>query len=284
MTPQDLIAAFETLADAPDGTTRLRELVLQLAVRGKLVEQDPDDEPASVLLEHIAAEKARLVKEKKLRKPKKLPPFNQQDVPFSVPSGWSWCYLNDTGAIGTGTTPSTSNTEYYSNGSIPWVSSSLTGKDLIETGTSNITMLAVRECRLRIYPPGSLIVALYGQGKTRGQVAWLGIHAAVNQACAAIEPVLDVEPLHRYLMLVLQRNYNKLRLKAAGGAQPNLNLGKLASMLVPLPPLAEQYRIVARVNELMALCDDLEQHLKQTHHLREALAGAATHAVVQLGG
>ena len=88
MTPHDLLAAFETLAEAPDGIARLRELVLQLAVRGKLVPQDPNDEPASVLLERIAAEKARLVKEGKIPKPKPLPPVGEDEVPFEVPEGW----------------------------------------------------------------------------------------------------------------------------------------------------------------------------------------------------
>ena len=105
MTPQDLIAAFETLADAPDGTKRLRELVLQLAVRGKLVAQDASDEPASVLLERIAAEKARLVAEKKIRKPKVLPPIEADEVPFAVPEGWEWSRLNDLFEIVRGSSP-----------------------------------------------------------------------------------------------------------------------------------------------------------------------------------
>ena len=96
MTPHDLIAAFELLAEAPDGIARLRELVLELAVRGKLVPQDPNDEPASVLLERIAAEKARLVKEGKIPKPKPLPPVGEEEVPFGVPEGWVWCRLRMT--------------------------------------------------------------------------------------------------------------------------------------------------------------------------------------------
>jgi len=95
MTPHDLLAAFEILTEAPDGITRLRELVLQLAVRGKLVPQDPSDEPAWVLLERIALEKARLVKEGKRPKQKTLPLVGEDEVPFEVPDGWVWCRIDD---------------------------------------------------------------------------------------------------------------------------------------------------------------------------------------------
>src|SRR6516162_6371098 len=89
MTPHDLLAAFEILTDAPDGIARLRELILQLAVRGKLVPQDPNDESACLLLERIATEKALLVQERKIPKPKPLLPVNEAEVPFEVPEGWA---------------------------------------------------------------------------------------------------------------------------------------------------------------------------------------------------
>ena len=91
MTAADLIKAFETLAEAPDGVARLRELVLQLAVRGRLVPQDPKDEPAGMLLERIAEEKARLVREKKIRVPRGLLPLSEARKPFDLPRGWDWC-------------------------------------------------------------------------------------------------------------------------------------------------------------------------------------------------
>lgn len=98
MTPQDLIAAFETLADAPDGSEHLRELVLELAVRGKLVPQEPADEAAPVQLARIAEEKARMVKAKAIRKPKRLPPV-EDEAPFDVPAGWAWCRCQDVFAM-----------------------------------------------------------------------------------------------------------------------------------------------------------------------------------------
>ena len=95
MTPTALLDAFATLADAPGGIDRLRGLVLQLAVRGKLVAQHAGDEPADALLERIAEEKARLVTEKKIRKPKPLAPVDKDEVPFEVPGGWAWASTAD---------------------------------------------------------------------------------------------------------------------------------------------------------------------------------------------
>src|SRR6056300_597410 len=152
MESEQFLEELSTFAQSEGGVQKLRDLILQLAVQGKLVPQDPNDEPAAVLLERIATEKARLVAEKKIRKPKALPPIEEAEVPFDVPKGWVWTRLNDTVAIGTGTTPAKSNIEYYSDGTVPWVSSGLTGKRIIDTGTAMVTQRAVDECRLR-YPP-----------------------------------------------------------------------------------------------------------------------------------
>src|SRR5690606_22595751 len=99
VTPETLHRLFDVVADAPGGVQRLRELILQLAVRGKLVPQDPGDEPASVLLERIEAEKERLYAAGKIRKPKKLPPVEADEVPFEVPEGWEWVRLGMLGAL-----------------------------------------------------------------------------------------------------------------------------------------------------------------------------------------
>ena len=105
MEVQALWEAFDTFATAPGGVKRLRELILDLAVRGKLVPQDPNDEPASVLLERIREEKERLIKEKKIRKPKKLPPLEEEELPFELPQGWEWGSVGDIGDWGAGAAP-----------------------------------------------------------------------------------------------------------------------------------------------------------------------------------
>jgi type I restriction enzyme S subunit len=123
-------------------------------------------------------------------------------------------------------------------------------------------------------------VALYGQGKTRGQVAVLEISATINQACAAICPIDGLPSIQSYLRLLLEKQYDEVRMLAAGGAQPNLNVQKIKELLVPLPPLAEQRRIVAKVDQLMALVDQWESQLAATRttadHLLSALVSELT--------
>jgi type I restriction enzyme S subunit len=256
---------FDLLYDNPKTVGELRKSILQLAVQGKLVRQDEDDEPAAVLLGEIKAEKERLVKEGKIKKSKALPPIEEGMSQYNLPEGWVWVRLDDISEIGTGSTPLKSNLEYYNNGLIPWVTSSATSSEKIDSSNIFVTEKALVECRLRLYPIGTLIIALYGQGKTRGQVSELNIETTINQACAAIIFFEHFEDIKQYVKLVLYKKYDELRALAAGGAQPNLNVGKIKGTILPLPPLEEQHRIVTRLNQLMALCDELEAKLNQSH-------------------
>jgi type I restriction enzyme S subunit len=124
-----------------------------------------------------------------------------------------------------------------------------------------------------------LIVALYGQGKTRGQVSELLIEATINQACAAIV-LEDLEPqLMFYIKLFFLKNYQDLRSLAEGGAQPNLNVGKIKSLCIPLPPLAEQKRIVEKVEALLTLCEQVQAGLVAAEEARQRLLGSLLHRV-----
>ena len=237
---------------------QIRQSILQYAVQGKLVEQNPQDEPASELLKRIKAEKEQLIKEGKIKKEKPLPPITQDEIPYDLPQGWQWVRLGEYTDIGTGTTPSTTNTNYY-QGNIPWITSSSTGKKFIDSADKLITQEAINDYNLRIYPINTLIIALYGQGKTRGQISELLIPSAINQACAAINSINQNYLLNSYIKLVFQKQYEEIRTLAAGCAQPNLNVGKIKNTLIPIPPLAEQKRIVAKVEELLNLVNKLEE-------------------------
>lgn len=133
---------FELLADAPNGVHKLRELILQLAVQGKLVPQDPNDEPASVLLEKIKAEKERLVKEKKIRKLKALPAIEAEDLLFELPETWKWIRLGELGDWGAGATPDRKNPNYY-GGLITWFKSGELKDGYISNSEEKITELAL---------------------------------------------------------------------------------------------------------------------------------------------
>jgi type I restriction enzyme S subunit len=174
---QRLWQNFDLLYSIPETIPKLRQTILQLAVQGKLAEQDPDDEPASELIDKIQAKKKELMKAGEIRKSKPLGNIPNQLIPYDVPSNWQWVGLDDITDIGTGSTPLKATIEFYEDGTIPWITSAATSGNLITEAETYITDLAVDAHRLRLYPPGSLIVALYGQGKTRGQVARLGISA-----------------------------------------------------------------------------------------------------------
>jgi type I restriction enzyme S subunit len=258
----------------------LKQAILQLAVMGKLVPQDSNDEPAAVLLKKIAAEKARLVKEGKIKKEKALPPVAEGEKPFEVPEGWEWVVLQQISVIGTGATPARDNQEYYQPAEFSWVTSGETSQDFICETREKISSKAVADTNVTIYPAGTLVIAMYGQGKTRGQIAELRIPAGTNQACAAIQLIENSDHHRNFIKRFFQKAYDDIRSLAEGGAQPNLNVGKVAGTVIPIPPLAEQHRIVTKVDELMALCDQLKARLTAAQTTRVKLADAVAAGVL----
>lgn len=178
--------------------------------------------------------------------------------------------------VGTGSTPETTNRDYY-NGSIPWYTSSATNNVFAAVSNKFITEKAIKETNCKVFPSGSLIVAMYGQGKTRGQISEIVIPRATNQAIAAMVFYASSQGIKKYLKYYFVNIYEEIRLLAEGAAQPNLNVGKIKETLVPLPPLPEQHRIVAKIDQLMALCDTLDQQIaaatnKQTELLNAVMA------------
>lgn len=276
---QRVAAHFDTLLDRPSAVDALEQTILQLAVRGQLVPQDPTDEPASELLKRIRAEKDRLIAAGKIKRDKPLAPIGEDEQPFELPRGWEWVSVDALAHVGTGTTPSRDNEAYFSTIGIPWITSGETGQSVITQADQFVTARALSETSLTLYPIGTLIVAMYGQGKTRGQVAELGIEAATNQACAAIVLVEPSASHRQFIKLVFEKSYDEIRSLSAGGAQPNLNVGKVKQTLIPLPPLPEQARIVARVAHLRRLCADLRQRLSQSQTTQAALADALVAAL-----
>ena len=252
---------FGELYTVKENVAELRKAILQLAVMGRLVPQDPNDPPASELLKEIENEKASHEGTKTRRgKEKPLPPIKPEEVPYQLPQGWEWVRVVDLTDVGTGSTPETTNRDYY-NGNIPWYTSSATNDLFAATPDKFITEKAIKETNCKIFPSGSLIVAMYGQGKTRGQISEIVIPGATNQAVAAMVFYASSEGIKKYLKYFFVKIYEEIRLLAEGAAQPNLNVGKIKETLVPLPPLPEQHRIVARINQLMALCDSLDQQI-----------------------
>lgn len=248
------------------GVKKLRELILELAVRGKLVPQDPNDEPASELLKRIQAEKAKLIAEGKLKKEKPLAPIGMEEKTFELPLGWEWVRVGSLGDWGAGATPLRSISSYY-GGSMPWFKSGELVADFIDTAEESVTDLALKECSLRLNQPGDVLLAMYGA--TIGKASILKVAGTTNQAVCACTPNGSI--FNRYLLLMLKAMKANFVGQGAGGAQPNISREKIIATLTALPPLAEQHRIVAKVDELMALCDQLEQQHSSAQEAHETL-------------
>ncbi|SDW60562.1 restriction endonuclease subunit S [Nitrosomonas communis] len=170
---------------------------------------------------------------------------------------WVTCNIQSVARIGTGSTPLRSNSSFYSSSGIPWITSAATAKPIVKSAEEFVTSAAITAHRLKMYPVGTLLVAMYGEGKTRGQVTELGIAATINQACAAI--VVDETRANKnFVKLALQANYMEMRELAEGGNQPNLNLSKIKEFPLYLPSLDEQAEIVRRVEALFAYADRLD--------------------------
>ena len=246
---------FATLATAPEGIARLRELILQLAVQGKLGTQDAGDEPANVLLEKIKAEKKRLVKEGKIKKENLLPPTQENESPYLLPKGWQWVTLNDVFLdIRSGGTPSKNNPQYW-DGDICWASvKDLKNGKYLESTQDKITKQGLEACRSKLIPPDNLIICVrMGLGK----IAINKVHLAINQDLKAADLSKNVDINYFYNF------YRAQTVKGTGMTVDGIRQEKLLRMPFPLPPLAEQHRIVDKVDRLMELCDELEARQQQ---------------------
>ena len=249
------------------GIKKLRELILELAVRGKLVPQDSNDLPASILLEKIAKEKARLIKEGNIKKQKPLPEISEDEKPFALPVGWGWSRLGDLGDWGAGSTPERKNPAYY-GGDMNWFKSGeLKYNEHLTSSEETVTSEALERCSLRICHPGDVLIAMYGA--TIGMLAILENDATTNQAVCAC--TCHTGLFNRFLFLILRAWGPRFNEQGAGGAQPNISKVKIINTITPLPPLAEQHRIVAKVDELMALCDQLEQQQIESSDTHQTL-------------
>ncbi|MGE0600870.1 MAG: restriction endonuclease subunit S [Dehalococcoidia bacterium] len=191
---------------------------------------------------------------------------------------WVPSTVKDIADVGTGSTPLRSNAELYAPSGVPWVTSAATSEPFVYSAREFVTDEAVRSHRLRKYPVGTLLVAMYGEGKTRGQVSELAIEATINQACAAIQP----EPSRvetGFLKLVLQANYLEMRELAEGGNQPNLNLSKIKNFPLLLPSTEEQREVCLRAHKLLGTLDRTESaYTRGFRHASEIIAASLAKA------
>ena len=274
---------------------QLKNSILQWAIQGKLVPQDPNDEPASVLLERIRAEKARLVQEKKIKKDKNESIIYRgednsyyekflatgevkcidEEIPFEIPQGWEWSRMGSIGDWGAGATPAKGNTSYY-GGNILWLRTGELNNSIVNDTEIKITDKALKECSLRLNKAGDVLIAMYGA--TIGKVAIAGCELTTNQACCACTPI---GIFNYYLFYFLMGNQVDFIKKGEGGAQPNISREKLVAHLMPIPPIQEQHRIVERIKDVLPLTDKYAHSQIALDELNRSINGKLKKSILQ---
>lgn len=231
-------------ADLQSIIKQAKSKILDLAIHGKLVPQDPNDEPAIELLKRIN------------------PDFTPCDnghypqLPFEAPQNWSWTTLGKIGKWQSGSTPNRLNKDYY-NGNIPWLKTGDLNNGYITHIPESITEKALNETSLKLNPTGSVLIAMYGA--TIGKIGILTFPATTNQACCACEVFNGIDK--EFLFLFLLSHREEFIKMGGGGAQPNISKEKIINTYIPLPPFAEQKRIVNTVNVLFTKLDDIMESL-----------------------
>lgn len=265
---------FDTLFTTDASIDALKQTILQLAVMGKLVPQDPNDEPASELLKRIEQEKAQLVKEGKIKKQKPLPAVSNEEKPFELPNGWKWCRIAELGICSTGKTPSTSNSSYYS-GKIPFLGpGDITPDGYISIGDKFVSVDGAGKSTIA-YKNDILTVCIGGSIGKCGIVKEL---VSFNQQINCISPII-VRADYVFYSFNTASFLENLISQATGSATPIINRGRWEMLLISLPPEKEMIHIINKVKQLLVTCDLIKSHLQSAQqtqlHLADALTDAA---------
>jgi restriction endonuclease S subunit len=256
---QRIATHFDVLLDRPAAVDALEQTILQLAVRGLLVPQDPTDEPASVLLQKIRTEKDHLIAQGKIKRDKPLPPISDEEKPFELPQGWEWARFPELGEFGRGKSkhrprnePALFNPPIYP---VVQTGEVARAKGVIQAYHSKYSEIGLAQSRL--WPEGTLCITI---AANIADAALLGFDACFPDSVVGFVPAQTLGNA-KYFLAFMETARNDLIKFAPATAQKNINLEILGALLIPVPPLAEMSSIVTRVNELRSLCADLRQRL-----------------------
>jgi type I restriction enzyme S subunit len=273
------IDQFPRMTTRPDQIKQLRQIILNLAVRGQLVSQDPGDEPAAQLLKRLLLDKAQLVKDGTIRKEKPLPPVDELTVPFNLPAAWKWTRLGNLSRLVT--SGSRDWAKFYANDGAIFVRMGNLSRDSYHLRLGHIQ---------RVKPPtdsegartrleeGDVLISITGEVGLLGLIPHNFGESYINQHTCLVRPMESLK--NRYLPELFRSPFAQHQFdEPQRGLKNSFRLTDVTHFLVPLPPLAEQRRIVAKVDELMALCDRLEAQLataqEETSRLLESVLYSA---------
>ncbi|KXO03072.1 hypothetical protein AYK81_28695 [Bacillus thuringiensis] len=259
---------------------KLRGSILQEAIQGKLVQQDENDEPASVLLEKIKVEKERLIKEKKIKKEKPLPQILDEEKPFELPKGWEWVRFSDIGELARGKSKHRPRNDkrLFENGIYPFIQTGDVSKSAVYIDSYKTMYSEFGLAQSRLWERGTLCITI---AANIAETAILNIKACFPDSVVGFTPYAPIPVEHNlYFYYVINTVKKRLEEFAPATAQKNINLSILNEVVIPLPPLKEQKRIIEKVNQLMLLCDELEANIEQSKQESEKLMKAVLQEAV----
>lgn len=268
MKPDRLLQHFEQVAEAPNAVPRLRRFILDLAVRGKLVEQDPKDEPAAELFKHILTEKERLTRNGTIRRSLPQSDMSEDDAPYMLPKGWMWSRLGDVIHLVSGQHLQPNEYSDHKQSGPPYI----TGP--ADFGEKGLVITRYATVRKAVATEDQILLTVKGAGVGKTAVCDLPEVAISRQLMA----MTAIQWSQRFLLLTAHRLATALR-ERSRSLIPGISREDVEQFVFGLPPLAEQHRIVAKVDELMALCDELEAAQAKRERRRDRLVAATLHGL-----
>jgi type I restriction enzyme S subunit len=274
MNTNTFFANFELLTSVPDGITKLRELILQFGVQGKLIPQSPEFGSVSSLLDKIRDERTHSLMAQRTTV-KTFPPVELDRCPFSIPDSWRWVRLAEIGVIVGGSTPRTGHLEPFTEHGTPWLTPAdlyrLSGK-MVSKGKRDLSEQGLRDCSAKILPPGTVLFS------SRAPIGYVAIAAnciTTNQGFKSCVPFC--REMSEFIYYYLKSAAKRIDQEASGTTFKEVSGKEVAMIPFPLPPLEEQRRIVAKLDHLFALCDQLEDKLRQSQSSQEQIVASFTH-------
>ena len=260
-----ILENFDTIFKNKTSLETLDKVILDLAIKGKLVEQNQDDEPASELIKRIKAEKQRLIDEKVIKKEKPLPPIEDEEIPFDIPNNWEWVRLGEIGLLQTGNTPSTSKAEYFGR-DIPFITPADISKGKIFYENRGLSFLGKEKGR--VAKQNAILQVCIGG--SIGKVYYTDREVCFNQQINGIDLYICN---FKYIYLILSSTYfyEELIKNSNGTATPIINKSSWGNVPIPLPPIEEQKRIVSKVEKLQSIIKDLKEIYIKNQNNRENL-------------
>ena len=273
---------FDTLFNTEDSIDQLKQTILQLAVMGKLVKQDPNDEPASALLERIAEEKEQLIKDKKIKKQKALPTLSNKDAPYNVPSSWQFTYLQDLCSL---ITDGTHQTPKYTDSGRPFISAQCVKPFRFMPEKCRYVSEEHYQDYIKNRKPefGDVLLARVGAGIGEAAVIDQSLEFAIYVSTGLLKP-FKTAILPDYLAIWLNspigRGYSEKNTLGKGVSQGNLNLSLIRQFVVSIPPINEQKKIIEKANQLNSICDELKLKLEKSQTTQNYLADSISPSLV----